>query len=58
MNNHRADFTHNWVAKELSDGKYRSKAVKLKTAYQRVKPAELKSKEKYFDELVDWFIIN
>lgn len=29
------EYTHDWVKSELSDPKYRSKTVKLKTDYKR-----------------------
>jgi hypothetical protein len=31
----RVEYTHDWVKGELSDPKFRSKTVKLKTDYRR-----------------------
>ena len=46
MKKQRAEFTHNWVAKELCSGKFRSSVVKSKKEYSRKGNA---AKAKFYD---------
>lgn len=45
----RVEYTHDWVKGELSDPKFRSKTVKLKTDYKREKKSMTKLKYEQTD---------
>lgn len=51
------EYTHDWVKSELSDPKFRSKTVKLKTDYKREKKSmtKLKYEQTDLEEFLDDF---
>jgi len=48
--NAQENYTHDWVKAELSDPKFRSKVVKLKTDYKREQKSILKQKYEQSEE--------
>ena len=48
--NANVEYTHDWVKGELSDPKFRSKVVKLKTDYKREQKSILKQKYETSEE--------
>jgi len=53
--NSNVEYTHDWVKGELSDPKFRSKIVKLKTDYKREQKSMAKLKYETSKEFEEQF---